>query len=331
MPDPYLLLGVDGGNTKTLALVARPDGMIVGSGRAGCGDVYGSASEEEAVAAIEDAACSALVSARANAAQLRDTAFSLAGADWPEDIDFLREAMRSRGLGSEPIVVNDALGALRGGAEHGTGVAVNCGTGLAVGARNATGAMWHGSFWLRPNGGQDMAHEALSAVVRSDLGLEAETSMTRRALEEFGAKDVEDLLHMITVRGKENRAAIDVATRILLDEAEAGDPVAAGIVSRIGGEIAEYVLVAADKTKLSGSWTLVLAGGVFRHPSSRLADAIAGAVRTRHSEMQPVRARFEPVVGALLLAFDAAGIQATAQLLQNLESSLPPTSFFATL
>src|SRR5947209_9813181 len=147
MPDQELLLGVDGGNTKTLALIARQDGTIVGSGRAGCGDVYGAASEEEAVASIEDAACSALVSARASSAALQAAAFSLAGADWPEDIDFLREAMRSRGLGSDPVVVNDALGALRAGSGDGTGIAVNCGTGLAVGGCNASGAVWHGSFW----------------------------------------------------------------------------------------------------------------------------------------------------------------------------------------
>jgi N-acetylglucosamine kinase-like BadF-type ATPase len=331
MPDPQLLMGVDGGNTKTLALVARPDGTIVGRGRSGCGDVYGAASEEEAVAAIEEAACTALISARATSAQLRATSFSLAGADWPEDIEFLREAMRSRGLGEHPIVVNDALGALRGGSDDGTGVAVNCGTGLAVGARNASGAAWHGSFWLRPNGGQDMAVAALSAVVRSDLGLETPTSMTRRALAEFEAQDVEDLLHMVTVRTKENRAAIDPATRILLDEADAGDAVAGSIVNRIGSEIAEYALVAAVKTHLAGPWTLVLAGGVFRHPTNALADAISGPIRARHPKVQPVRARFEPVVGALLLAFDGPGIPVTDDIVQNIESSLPPASFFATL
>jgi N-acetylglucosamine kinase-like BadF-type ATPase len=53
LPDPsdatVYLLGVDGGNTKTIALVARSDGAIVGAGRAGCSDVYGAASEEAAL------------------------------------------------------------------------------------------------------------------------------------------------------------------------------------------------------------------------------------------------------------------------------------------
>ena len=39
-----LLLGVDGGNTKTIALVAREDGTILGAGRAGCSITTGRSS-----------------------------------------------------------------------------------------------------------------------------------------------------------------------------------------------------------------------------------------------------------------------------------------------
>jgi len=326
-----LLLGVDAGNTKTLALVSRLDGTIVGSGRSGCGDIYGAASEEEAVAAIEDAACTALGAARARSSDLRAACFSLAGADWPEDIEFLTKAMRSRGLGREATIVNDALGALRAGSEDGTGVAVNCGTGLAVGARNSTGAAWHGSFWLEPNGARDMAEAALAAIVRSDLGLEQGTSMTQRALDHFGAGDVETLLHALTMRKKENRPRIDGLALILLDEADAGDTVAADIVRRIGGEIAKYVLVAAEKVQLSGCWPLVLTGGVFRHHSEHLADALADATRARHPHVRVLRARFEPAVGALLLAFDAAGVPTAESVLENIACTLPPADFFATL
>ena len=34
------VLGVDGGNTKTIAIVAALDGTILGTGRGGCGDIY---------------------------------------------------------------------------------------------------------------------------------------------------------------------------------------------------------------------------------------------------------------------------------------------------
>jgi len=41
----HLVLGVDAGNTKTIALVARDNGEILGYGRSGCGDIYGATSE----------------------------------------------------------------------------------------------------------------------------------------------------------------------------------------------------------------------------------------------------------------------------------------------
>jgi N-acetylglucosamine kinase-like BadF-type ATPase len=57
------LLGVDGGNTKTLALVAGDNGVILGTGRAGCGDIYGATSQEAAIAEIEHAVVAAITEA----------------------------------------------------------------------------------------------------------------------------------------------------------------------------------------------------------------------------------------------------------------------------
>ena len=88
MPD--LLLGVDGGNTKCIALVAHRDGTIVGAGRAGCSDIYAVDEPETALAEIDLAVASALASAGASTDDVEAAGFSLAGADWPEDYDLLR-------------------------------------------------------------------------------------------------------------------------------------------------------------------------------------------------------------------------------------------------
>ena len=53
-----LVLGVDGGNTKTLALIVRGDGAILGAGRAGCGDIYGAGSPTAAIVEIGRSKCS---------------------------------------------------------------------------------------------------------------------------------------------------------------------------------------------------------------------------------------------------------------------------------
>src|SRR5215211_2505461 len=108
-----IVLGVDGGNTKTLALVAQGDGVIIGTGRAGCGDIYGATSPAAAIAEIEHAVDAALREAGIQPAELRAGAFSLAGADWPEDFRLLEDSMHARSYGQNTLVVNDAIGALR--------------------------------------------------------------------------------------------------------------------------------------------------------------------------------------------------------------------------
>ena len=82
-------LAVDGGNTKTLAVVAGADGEPRGRGRGGCADIYNAGSPALAVAAIETAARAALAEAGAEAGEVASAVFSLAGADWPEDFVLL--------------------------------------------------------------------------------------------------------------------------------------------------------------------------------------------------------------------------------------------------
>jgi hypothetical protein len=55
----------------------------------------------------------------------------------------------------------------------------------------------------------------------------------------------------------------------------------------------------------------VLTGGVFHNPSAVLADAIMANV----PQGDPVQLHHAPVIGALLLAFDEAGIDPDTSLI----------------
>ncbi|NIV31581.1 MAG: hypothetical protein GWN58_19475, partial [Anaerolineae bacterium] len=44
--------------------------------------------------------------------------------------------------------------------------------------------------------------------------------------------------------------------------------------------------------------------------------------------VRPLRSRFEPVVGALLFAFEEVGLPVDAELLNHLAATLPPGSLF---
>ena len=113
------LLGVDAGNSKTVAVVAQTDGTVVGWARGGGGDIY--VSETGALVAVMGAVDTALHMAAVSPQQLSASCLSLVGADWPEDFAFWQREVARRGLGERSLVVNDALGALRAGSPSGEG------------------------------------------------------------------------------------------------------------------------------------------------------------------------------------------------------------------
>jgi N-acetylglucosamine kinase-like BadF-type ATPase len=325
------ILGVDGGNTKTIALVARLDGTIAGAGRGGCGDIYGTTTSDPGIPQVERAVREALAAAGARPEDLETGAFSLAGADWPEDFALLEGAMCGYGFGRRIVVVNDALGALRAGSPDGTGIAVVCGTGAAIGARAADGRIWHGSFWLESLGALELGRNTLRAIYRAELGIDPPTTLTRQVLAFFELPSVEDVLHHMTARGRAPSEDLSRLARLLLDEAENGDATARRIGQEHGARLGDYALAAARQVGIAQTpFTLVLAGGVLRHSSALLREALITRVRATSPNVRVVNSRFEPAVGALFLGLEAAGVAIDEPLLARLVPTLPPHSFFAT-
>ena len=329
-PMPYVL-GVDAGNTKTIALVARPDGTILGTGRGGCGDIYEAASTEAALTTIEDAVTNALNEAGVGARDLIAGGFSMAGADWPEDYNLLRTEIGRRGFGRRLIVVNDAIGALRAGSPDGTGVSIGCGTYVAIGARAPDGRTWHHSWWLQSGGARELGARTLRAVYRAELDIDPPTALTEKVLGFFDQRSVEDVLHLLTARDAMQPVDVGRLARLLLDAAEDGDGTAQRIVQEHGAMLGDYALAAARRVGIERfALELVLAGGVFRHPSHTHVDSIVARMREKIPQVHAVRSRFEPSVGALFLALEHAGITIDKHLLARLIDSMPSTILFAT-
>jgi N-acetylglucosamine kinase-like BadF-type ATPase len=256
----------------------------------------------------------------------------MAGADWPEDFTLLTTAMKVRGYGRTLIVQNDALGVLHSGVANNVGVSVICGTGGATGARGPDGRTWHSSAWQdQVQGGSQLSQKALDAVVRSELGIDPPTTLKQRVLDYFGLNTVEEILHKYTAREPYPPEHIDGLAPLLLDEAEAGDLLARQIVQEHGRALGNYAIVAARRVGLEGTpFRLVLAGGVLRHPSTLLADTIIERVRTTSPEARPTRSRFEPIVGVLFSALEAAGAAVNDELLARLIPTMPSSELFAT-
>jgi N-acetylglucosamine kinase-like BadF-type ATPase len=327
-----LVLGVDGGNSKTVAVVATSDGEVIGAGRGGCADIYNAESETAALDAIRAAVEDALVAAEVTTSDLAAGAFSLAGADWPEDLNLLKSAVDRFQFGGTTTVVNDAIGALRAGTPDGIGVAMACGTGIAVGARNATGNVWYSGHWPVAWGGSELGQRALRAVYEAHLGLAPGTTLTEAIQESFGVSSVEEVLYRCTARGAtwtwKERARL---APVLLDQAARGDEVARSIVVDAARRNADVAMVAAEAVGLaSDPFRVVLTGGVLRHPACLMENEIRRHLAGHMPNVAIVDDAPEPVVGAVLLAMELAERKPDDALLERLLATLPGPEFFAT-
>ena len=315
------VLGVDGGASKTIALVAHADGTVVGMGRGGGSNIY-DGDPAGALATGTRVALDALAAAGVAPEDVIVGVLSMCGADWPEDFARIHSAMAP--LARQVVVVNDAVGGLRAGSPDGTGVAVVCGTGGATAARQADGRSWHTSFWQGAGGALDLGRELLRAVYRADLGLDPPTALTPAALGFLAAGSVEEILHRATALdgpGLVNPAGL---ARVLLTVADDGDATARRIVAAHGDELGEYALAAARRVGLEGRpFPLVLAGGIFRHATPLLAEALAARVRTTSPGIAVIRSAFEPVVGALLLALEQHGTHVDGHVLARIRATIP--------
>lgn len=295
------VMGVDGGNTSTTAVVVDDSGTVVGVGEGGCTDIYGVASPPQALHELDRIVSAALRQAGLGATDLRAGVFSLAGADWPEDHDYLRSHLRGGGFGFEPVVVNDSMGGLRLGSPSWEGIAVICGTGNAVGARRRDGTCFHLGFWPDTVGAATLSQEALDAVLRAHLGLGPPTSLTGRALALYGAADPIELQHRFTGRDGLGRAELVRMSPVLLDEADRRDEVALRIVTAAGRAMGGQGRASAEQIGLSLTGaTAVLGGGLFQHPTGVLAGAVTGELpgAVEHRTTLP------PVIGAVMVALD---------------------------
>ena len=201
--------------------------------------------------------------------------FSLAGADWPEDFALLEGALRER-LGLRRRAARGQRRdrrAARRARPTGPAISVVSGTYNAVGARHPDGRVFHLGFWPDGAGGRDLARAGLRAVYHAALRMGPATALTERALALFGAPDAIDLLHAFTRRGGLAEPRPTGSRPRVLDVADAGDAVAQAIVAREGPHPRPpgARVRAASSTCRSTGTRVVLAGGVFGHPTDRLA------------------------------------------------------------
>jgi N-acetylglucosamine kinase-like BadF-type ATPase len=317
-----LILGLDGGKTKTLCLVAEAGGEVLGWGWGGSTDQYDLPREQalDEIARCADQACR-----RAGVVpeQLSALCFGLAGADWPEDFEALRAGLETRGW-NRPLVKNDALVALRANSDDGVGVVISAGTHLAAAIRTPGGDEWFSAWYsVEGAGGVRAGHEALWAVLKARDGRGQPTGLTDLVLAHAGMRQPEDLLRALSEGRLDDTFLASLAPLLFQAHEAHADPVAGRIISALGEDMSRWAVGLLERYHLlHEAMPVILSGGLFKAPGSLLTEVITMNIHLHAPRARVMPSRREPVVGALAYTREQLGLAVDAAFLDAAQRGL---------
>src|SRR5512133_2831537 len=145
------VIGVDGGTTKTVALVADEQGHILSAAR-GAGSNWAGEDVEIPMAVVIQTVQQALAAAGLRGVDIELGGFTLAGADWPEDHTRREAVLRQAGIARQVKVKNDAFGGLRAGLTRPYGMVLAAGTGMNAAVISPAGQEWAFGYYETTGG-----------------------------------------------------------------------------------------------------------------------------------------------------------------------------------
>jgi len=302
-----VVLGLDGGGSRTVCIVAGEKGRELGRALSGSSN-HQSVGVEAAKRAIAEAVTGAREAA--GDPPLAAACLGMAGLDRGEDERVLRGLLTPLFGGARLRLVHDAEIALVGGTGgRKEGVIVIAGTGsIAVGFNGAGRAVRSGGWGhlLGDEGsGYQIAQRGLNAATRARDGRGATTSLVESLPEAVGVASVEDLASRIYLEGWPVGQVAALAPLVLAAAAE-GDAVARGIVANAGHELSRAAVAVIRALKIDDTrFEVVLSGGIFGG-SPVLVEAVREEITAFAPDADVHLPRHEPAIGALWLALEAA-------------------------
>ena len=306
-----LVVGVDGGNSKTDVVIADRDGRVLAQVRG-----PGTRPHRVGMPATVRAVAELVAGARAEAGvpdggPLAAGAFHWANLDLPAAEEEARAALAALDLVDLLTVRNDTFAVLRAGAPDGWGVAVVAGAGINACGVGPSGRVARflalGEITGDFGGGLSLGLAGLGAAVRAGDGRGPATALRDLLPPVFGLPSVEDVA-VAHLEGRVGAHHLLTAAPVVSAAAQDGDRVARGIVLRMADEIVTMVVALVERLDLTGERVpVVLGGGTVQHGPPVLLDAIRAGLAARAPGCRPAVLDVRPVAGPVLEALDGAG------------------------
>lgn len=334
------ILGIDSGNSKTLAVCCTREGRVVAWHRVGSSN-YQTLGVERAYQALCGAVLPVAQAARDVGLSLCAFGIGLNGLDRSKDRGVLEpvvDRLVARTAEVVPVVAeaprvvrNDAFLVLRAGIDDGVGIAVSSGSGgNCVGVGRDGTCLQVGGLTGELGDGGGAGHIALEALRAAGLARDGRgwaTSFTDKVVGMLGLSSIEDIVDF-AIPGQapagyqeDGPPQVGLLAPLVFQCAAEGDLVCRRILADIGRDLGRAARNAAFRLGFAPDdpVPLVLGGSVLMHAEEpTFARAVVLEMQTQYRRAVPVTLEHHPVLGALLLGMDAiAGDDELASRLVN--------------
>ncbi|MBI3004685.1 MAG: hypothetical protein HYY49_04630 [Ignavibacteriales bacterium] len=250
------VVGLDGGGTKTAAILADLSGTVITEATGGPSNfqMIGVERAAEVLWGLIDECCR---KAQVRHDELGSVVAGLTGAGRPSDKERMKEGFRAvtrqSGITFDSIVIeSDARIALEGAFRAKLGIILIAGTGSIAFAKDSKGDIHRVGGWGRTLGdegsGYAIGREGLNAVTKDLDGRGKHTTLTKLVEKQFGFSNQESI---ITAVYRENFDIASVAP-LVLEAASGRDSVCLSIVDKAAKDLCEHVRVMVSLVNSSG-------------------------------------------------------------------------------
>jgi N-acetylglucosamine kinase-like BadF-type ATPase len=303
--DP-LLLGIDGGASKTTGAIIDETGRLLAHAKSGGSAVVGKPNPQS-LAVLSELAQSLCERAEISRDAIAHCVIGLNGVDF-EDEHPVQHRDVSTAIDLLPVrvsLVNDAIVALWGATGAPAATMVQHGSGFTAAYRGRYGGETLFDH-LDVGAVFDMRRGLIAAVARMINGQIEPTPLKAAVLDCFGIQDESEYGEAIFRQRVPRRLRArtpPLIYRAWLD----GDPVAASLVHRA---CEDYVLAARAMVAKTGSPSpdVAFGGGVIDVAPDEFWDLLAKHLRESHPDLTPARPILAPELGGAVMAGHCVGL-----------------------
>ena len=291
------LIGLDGGGTKTIGLIADRAGNCLGR-VTGSATNYHLVGLDQTESTLKSIVTDLLNQINLQIADCQSACFGLAGVGRPDDHQRVLHICHKIGLPARFLLTHDAEIALVAGTGVREGIIAISGTGSIVYGRNRQGKAARTGGWghlLGDEGsGYDIGLRGLRAVVRMADGRQASTLLIPEILTQISLTSPDQLVKWIS---RADKSQIAQLANSVFQAAQAGDLTAQEIINHASKELALSIQTVIQQLALPLSAQIVLSGGVFQNQASFVKSMQDHFL---HRKVKLVAE--EPAYGAILIA-----------------------------